>query len=158
MMLKGAVTVGTMDGATVEIVGEVGEDNAFIFGMSSDEVIEHERKNDYDPMSIYNNDAVIKKTVDRLIDGTFSKDKELFRPLWNSLLNTKDTSKADTYFILKDFHSYADAQARVREAYEDKSGWAKMAMLQTACCGKFSSDRTIEEYVKDIWHLDKIKV
>ena len=158
MMLNGAVTIGTMDGANVEIVGEVGKDNAFIFGMSSDEVIEHERKNDYDPMSIYNSDAVIKKTVDHLIDGTFSKDKELFRPLWNSLLNTKDTSKADTYFILKDFHSYAEAQAKVRKAYEDKAGWAKMAMLQTACCGKFSSDRTIEEYVKDIWHLDKIKI
>ncbi|WP_026507761.1 glycogen/starch/alpha-glucan phosphorylase [Butyrivibrio sp. MC2013] len=158
MMLNGAVTLGTMDGANVEIVQEVGEDNAFIFGMSSDEVIEHERRGDYDPMSVYNSDPELKRVVDHLVDGTFSRDKELFRPLWNSLLNTRDTSKADTYFILKDFRSYADAQARVREAYKDQMAWAKMAVMQTACCGKFSSDRTIQDYVDEIWHLDKIEI
>lgn len=156
MMLNGAVTLGTMDGANVEIVKEVGKANAFIFGISSDEVLEHERKNDYHPEEIYSHDKEIKRIVDRLIDGTFAKDKELFRPLWNSLLNTKDSSRADTYFILKDFHSYAEAQKKVRDTYSSPAKWAKMAMLQTACCGKFSSDRTIEEYVSEIWHLDKI--
>ena len=156
MMLNGAVTIGTMDGANVEIVQEVGEENAFIFGLSSDEVIDYEKNNNYKPMEIYNSDPVIKKTVDHLIDGTFDKDKELFRPLYNSLLNTLSTSKADTYFILKDFNSYADAQRRIVEAYADEKKWAKMAMLNTACSGKFSSDRTIQEYVDEIWHLDKV--
>ena len=156
MMLNGAVTIGTMDGANVEIVQEVGEENAFIFGLSSDEVIDYEKNNNYKPMEIYNSDPVIKKTVDHLIDGTFDKDKELFRPLYNSLLNTLSTSKADTYFILKDFNSYADSQRRIVEAYADEKKWAKMAMLNTACSGKFSSDRTIQEYVDEIWHLDKV--
>ena len=156
MMLNGAVTIGTMDGANVEIVQEVGKENAFIFGLSSDEVIDYEKNNNYKPMEIYNSDPVIKKTVDHLIDGTFDKDKELFRPLYNSLLNTLSTSKADTYFILKDFNSYADAQRRIVEAYADEKKWAKMAMLNTACSGKFSSDRTIQEYVDEIWHLDKV--
>ena len=142
--------------AKVEIVQEVGEENAFIFGLSSDEVIDYEKNNNYKPMEIYNSDPVIKKTVDHLIDGTFDKDKELFRPLYNSLLNTLSTSKADTYFILKDFNSYADAQRRIVEAYADEKKWAKMAMLNTACSGKFSSDRTIQEYVDEIWHLDKV--
>jgi len=157
MMLNGAVTLGTMDGANVEIVQEVGEENAFIFGLSSDEVIEHERLCDYRPEDIYNKNQEIKRIVDHLVDGTFSKDRELFRPLWNSLLNTKDSAKADTYFILKDFESYKDAQERVREAYGDKKKWAHMAMMQTACCGKFSSDRTIQEYVDEIWYLDKVE-
>ncbi|WP_026504340.1 glycogen/starch/alpha-glucan phosphorylase [Butyrivibrio sp. NC3005] len=157
MMLNGAVTLGTMDGANVEIVQEVGEENAFIFGLSSDEVIEHERLCDYRPEDIYNKNQEIKRIVDHLVDGTFSKDRELFRPLWNSLLNTKDSARADTYFILKDFESYKDAQERVREAYGDKKKWAHMAMMQTACCGKFSSDRTIQEYVDEIWYLDKVE-
>ncbi len=158
MMLNGAVTIGTMDGANVEIVQEVGEENAFIFGLSSDEVIEYEKNGGYNPMDIYNNDPVIKKTVDHLVDGSFSDDRELFRPLYNSLLNTQSTSKADMYFILKDFHSYTDAQARIAEAYKDQKKWAKMAMLNTACSGKFSSDRTIEEYVHEIWHLEKVHI
>ncbi len=158
MMLNGAVTIGTMDGANVEIVQEVGEDNAFIFGLSSDEVIEYERNNNYHPEEIYNSDPNVKRVVDMLVDGSFSSNRELFRPLYNSLLNTQNSAKADTYFILKDFESYADAQRRVSQAYGDKNRWAKMAILNTACSGKFSSDRTIQEYVDEIWALDKIKL
>ncbi len=158
-MLNGAVTLGTMDGANVEIVEEVGEENAFIFGMSSQEVIDHEQKRDYDPMQIFNNDQDIRQVLMQLINGMYSRnDSELFRPLYNSLLNTQDTQYADTYFILKDFRSYAEAQQRVEKAYRDEKGWAKMAMLNTVHAGKFTSDRTIQQYVDDIWHLDKIKV
>ncbi len=158
-MLNGAVTLGTMDGANVEIVEEVGEENAFIFGMSSQEVIDHEQKRDYNPMEIFNNDQDIRQVLMQLINGMYSRnDSELFRPLYNSLLNTQDTQYADTYFILKDFRSYAEAQSRVEQAYRDEKRWAKMAMLNTAHSGKFTSDRTIQQYVDDIWHLDKIKV
>ncbi len=158
-MLNGAVTLGTMDGANVEIVEEVGQENAFIFGMSSEEVIEHEKKRDYDPMQIFNNDQDVRQVLMQLINGMYSRnDSELFRPLYNSLLNTKETQFADTYFILKDFRSYAEAQERVGRAYRDEKGWAKMAMLNVAHAGKFTSDRTIQEYVDDIWHLDKVKV
>ncbi len=158
-MLNGAVTLGTMDGANVEIVEEVGEENAFIFGMSSEEVIEHEKKRDYDPMQIFNNDQDVRQVLMQLINGMYSKnDSELFRPLYNSLLNTNETQFADTYFILKDFRSYVEAQEKVEKAYRDEKGWAKMAMLNVAHSGKFTSDRTIQEYVDDIWHLDKVKV
>ena len=158
-MLNGALTLGTMDGANVEIVEEVGKENAFIFGMSSDEVIAHERNRDYDPMQIFNSDQDIRKVLMQLINGFYSpNDPELFRDLYNSLLNTQCTQFADTYFILKDFRSYADAQKRVMEAYKDEEGWAKSAILNIAHAGKFSSDRTIQEYVDDIWHLDKITV
>ena len=158
-MLNGALTLGTMDGANVEIVEEVGKENAFIFGMSSDEVIAHERNRDYDPMQIFNTDQDIRKVLMQLINGFYSpNDPELFRDLYNSLLNTQCTQFADTYFILKDFRSYADAQKRVMEAYKDEEGWAKSAILNIAHAGKFSSDRTIQEYVDDIWHLDKITV
>ena len=158
MMLNGAVTIGTMDGANVEIVQEVGRENAFIFGLSSDEVIAYEKKNNYNPTDIYNSDPVIRKTVDHLIDGSFNKDKELFLPLYNSLLNTLSTAKADTYFILQDFRSYIEAQSQIAETYMDQDKWAKMAMHNTACAGKFSSDRTIQEYVDEIWHLDQVVI
>lgn len=158
-MLNGAVTLGTMDGANVEIVEEVGEENAFIFGMSSQEVIDHEHKRDYDPMQIFNNDQDVRQVLMQLINGMYSRnDPELFRPLYNSLLNTKETQYADTYFILKDFRSYVEAQERVEKAYRDEKGWARMAMLNVAHAGKFTSDRTIQEYVDDIWHLDRVKV
>ncbi len=158
-MLNGAVTIGTMDGANVEMVEEMGEENAFIFGMSADEVIAHEANRDYNPMDIFNNDMEIRKVLMQLINGFYSpEDPELFRPLYNSLLNTEETQFADTYFVLADFRSYAEAQQKVEEAYRDEEGWAKKAMLNVANVGKFSSDRTIEEYVRDIWHLDKIKV
>ncbi len=155
-MLNGALTLGTMDGANVEIVEEVGRENAFIFGLSSNEVIHFENNGGYDPMQIFNADGDIHKVVAQLIDGTYSKDKELFLPLYNSLLNTKSTSKADMYFILKDFKAYAEAQKKVEEAYRDTAGWAKSAILNVACSGKFTSDRTIQEYVDEIWHLDKV--
>ncbi|MCH5271452.1 MAG: glycogen/starch/alpha-glucan phosphorylase [Lachnospiraceae bacterium] len=156
-MLNGALTLGTMDGANVEIVEEVGEENAFIFGLSSDEVIRYENYGGYNPMEIFNNDQDIRKVLMQLINGTFAPgDTELFRTLYNSLLNTQSTSKADTYFILKDFKSYAEAQKRVEEAYKNEKGWAKSAILNMASCGKFTSDRTIQEYVDDIWHLDKV--
>ena len=158
-MLNGALTLGTMDGANVEIVEEVGEENAFIFGMSSDEVIEHEQKRDYNPMDIFNQDQDIRKVLMELINGFYSpNDPELFRDLYNSLLNTQCTQFADTYFILADFRSYAEAQKRVMEANKDEEGWAKSAILNVANSGKFSSDRTIQEYVDDIWHLDKVTV
>ena len=158
-MLNGALTLGTMDGANVEIVEEVGAENAFIFGLSSDEVIRYENYGGYNPMDIYNSDADIRKVVDQLVDGTFSKgDRELFRSLYNSLLNTQSTDKADRYFILKDFRSYAEAQKKVEKAYRDTQGWAKSALLNTAHVGMFTSDRTIQEYVDDIWHLDHVDI
>ncbi|MGN0348333.1 MAG: glycogen/starch/alpha-glucan phosphorylase [Roseburia sp.] len=158
-MLNGALTIGTMDGANVEIVEEAGAENAFIFGMSSDEVIAHERNRDYNPMQIFNNDPDIRKVLMQLINGFYSpNDSELFRDLYNSLLNTNCTQYADTYFILKDFRSYAQAQQKVMNYYKKEQEWAKSAMLNVANAGKFSSDRTIQEYVDDIWHLDKIAV
>ena len=157
-MLNGAITLGTMDGANVEIVEEVGAENAVIFGLSSEEVINYENHGGYNPQDIFNSDADIRKVLMQLINGTYSNDPELFRPLYNSLLNTLSTSKADTYFILKDFKSYAEAQKKIETMYRDEKGWAKSAILNVACVGKFSSDRTIQEYVDDIWHLDKIEM
>ena len=158
-MLNGALTLGTMDGANVEMYEEVGPDNMFIFGMSSDEVIAHEHNRDYDPMQIFNTDQDIRKVLTQLVNGFYSpNDSELFRDLYNSLLNTHSTQYADTYFILADFRSYAEAQKKIMEYYKNKSAWAKSAILNTAHSGKFSSDRTIQEYVDDIWHLPKVKV
>ena len=158
-MLNGAPTLGTMDGANVEIVDEVGIENAFIFGLSSEEVINYENHGGYNPTEIYFNDWEIKRVVDQLMDGTYANgDHEMYKDLYNSLLNTQCTDRADTYFILKDFRSYAEAQKKVEEAYKDKDRWSKMAMMNTACSGKFTSDRTIEEYVTDIWKLEKVVV
>ena len=158
-MLNGAITLGTMDGANVEIVEEVGEENAVIFGLSSDEVIKYENEGGYDPMEIFNSDPEIRRVLMQLINGFYSpNDPELFRGLYNSLLNTYNTAKADTYFILKDFNSYHEAQMKIEQMYRDEKGWARSAILNTASCGKFSSDRTIQEYVDEIWHLDKVTV
>ncbi|MDD7390075.1 MAG: glycogen/starch/alpha-glucan phosphorylase [Lachnospiraceae bacterium] len=158
-MLNGALTLGTMDGANVEIVEEVGEENAFIFGMSADEVINYEQNGGYDPMDIFNNDMEIRRVLMQLINGFYSPDDpDRFRPLYNSLLNTLDTSRADTYFILKDFYSYAEAQKKVEKAYRNSDWWAEAAIRNVANVGKFSSDRTIQDYVDDIWHLEKITV
>lgn len=158
-MLNGAPTLGTMDGANVEIVEEVGVDNAFIFGLSSEEVINYEKNGGYNPIDIYFNDWELKRVVDQLMDGTYANgNHDMYRNLYNSLLNTQCTDKADTYFILKDFRSYADAQKRVEAAYRDEQKWSKMAMMNTACSGKFASDRTIEEYVRDLWKLEKVNV
>ena len=152
-MLNGAVTLGTMDGANVEIVEEVGVENAFIFGLSAEEVMRYEREGGYHPMDIYNSNPKLKKVLDQLIDGTYSNgDRELFRDLYDSLLHK------DVYFTLKDFDSYAEAQKRVNVAYKDQAKWAEMVILNTACSGKFSSDRTIEQYAQKIWKLEKVTV
>ena len=156
-MLNGAVTLGTMDGANVEIVEEVGRGNAFIFGMSAEEVMNHERWHDYDPMQIFRENGELRRVIMQLVNGFYSpEDPELFRPIYDSLLTDRINGRADTYFTLKDFASYAAAQERVEEAYRDRDRWAAMALMNTACAGKFSSDRTIEEYVRDIWHLEKM--
>ena len=158
-MLNGAPTLGTMDGANVEIVEEVGIENAFIFGMRSEEVIRYENHGGYNPIDIYFSDWELKRVIDQLMDGTYAHgDHNMYKNLYNSLLNTQCTPRADMYFILKDFRAYAEAQKRVEEAYRDEHRWSRMAMMNTACCGKFTSDRTIEEYVKDIWKLKKVKV
>jgi len=158
-MLNGAITLGTMDGANVEIVEEVGQENAVIFGLSAEEVIRYENQGGYDPMEIFNNDEEIRTIITQLVNGFYSAENpELFRDIYNSLLNNKCSSKADTYFILKDFRAYAEAHAKIIEMYKDSPRWAKSVMLNTASSGKFSSDRTIEEYVSDIWNLEKVKV
>ncbi len=158
-MLNGALTLGTMDGANVEIVEEVGKEYAFIFGMTSDEVIAYETRGGYNPMDIFNNDQDIRRVLMQLINGYYAPNNtELFRDLYNSLLNTLSTSKADTYFNLKDFRSYAEAQKKVDQAYRDEKWWAKAAIMNVACSGKFTSDRTIQQYVDEIWHLDKVTV
>ena len=158
-MLNGALTIGTMDGANVEMAEEVGKDNMFIFGASADEIINLENNGGYNPMDIFNNDQDIRRVLMQLINGYYSpQDPELFRDIYNSLLNTQSSDRADTYFILKDFRSYAEAHRKIDQAYRDEKWWARTAMLNTASAGKFSSDRTIEEYVRDIWHLEKIKV
>ena len=158
-MLNGALTIGTMDGANVEMAEEVGKDNMFIFGASADEIINLENNGGYNPMDIFNNDQDIRRVLMQLINGYYSpQDPELFRDIYNSLLNTQSSDRADTYFILKDFRSYAEAHRKINQAYRDEKWWARTAMLNTASAGKFSSDRTIEEYVRDIWHLEKIKV
>ena len=158
-MLNGAPTLGTMDGANVEIVEEVGEENAFIFGLSAQEVINYENNGGYHPMDYFNNDQDIRRVLMQLINGEYSRNNpELFRDIYDSLLNTKSSDRADTYFILADFKSYAAAQKEVEKAYRDEKRWAKMAMLNTACSGKFTSDRTIQQYVDEIWHLDKVTI
>ena len=158
-MLNGAPTLGTMDGANVEIVQEVGEENAFIFGFLQMKLSTMRKNGGYCPMDYFNNDQDIRRVLMQLINGEYSgNDSEMFRDLYNSLLNTQCSDKADTYFILADFKSYAEAQKKVEEAYRDEARWAKMAMLNVACSGKFTSDRTIQEYVDEIWHLDKVEL
>lgn len=157
-MLNGAPTLGTMDGANIEIVEEVGEENAFIFGLSCDQVMDYEKNGGYDPGFYFNNDPDIRRALMQLINGEYSNgDMELFRELYDSLLTSK-YSRPDQYFILADFKSYADAHRRVEEAYRDSSRWARMAMMNTACSGKFTSDRTIQQYVDEIWHLDHVEI
>ena len=152
-MLNGAVTIGTMDGANVEIVEEVGEENAFIFGMSAEQVMEYEKNKNYHPADLYNSHDDIRRVMTQMINGFYCPENpDLFRPLYDTLM------QKDMYFILADFESYKEAQKRVEAAYRDEKRWARMAMMQTAHCGKFSSDRTIEEYVQDIWHLEKVEL
>ncbi len=158
-MLNGAITLGTMDGANVEIVDEVGAENAVIFGMSAEEVINYEQNGGYDPMQIFNENQEIRQVLMQLINGYYSpEDPELFRDIYNSLLNTYSSDRADTYFILKDFMSYHEAHMKIDKMYRDQKAWARSAMLNTASSGKFTSDRTIQQYVDEIWHLDHVTV
>lgn len=158
-MLNGAPTMGTMDGANVEIVQEVGEENAFIFGLTAQEVMNYEQNGGYRPTDYFNNDQDIRRVLMQLINGEYAPDDpERFREIYDSLLNTKSSDRADTYFILADFKSYAQAQEKVEAAYRDEKGWARMAMMNMACAGKFTSDRTIQQYVDEIWHLDKVTI
>ena len=156
-MMNGAITVGTLDGATVEIVEEVGRENAYIFGLSAEEVIAYEKNGKYDPKEIFNNNEEIRTVLMQLINGYYAPDdSERFREIYDSLLEDQGYDKADTYFILKDFMSYVNIQNEVNKAYQDRKTWGRKAVLQTAACGKFSSDRTVEEYVRDVWHLEKV--
>ena len=158
-MLNGAITCGTLDGANVEILEEVGKDNAVIFGMTADEVINYEKNGGYDPMQIFNENQEIRQVLMQLINGFYSpQDPELFRDIYNSLLNTYSSDRADTYFILKDFMSYHEAHMKINELYQDQTRWAHIVMMNTACSGKFTSDRTIQQYVDEIWELDKVTV
>ena len=156
-MMNGAITVGTLDGATVEIVEEVGRENAYIFGLSAEEVIAYEKNGNYDPKEIFNNNEEIRTVLMQLINGYYAPDdSERFREIYDSLLEDQGYDKADTYFILKDFMSYVNIQNEVNKAYQDRKTWGRKALLQTAACGKFSSDRTVEDYVRDVWHLEKV--
>ena len=156
-MMNGAITVGTLDGATVEIVEEVGRENAYIFGLSAEEVIAYEKNGNYDPKEIFNNNEEIRTVLMQLINGYYAPDdSERFREIYDSLLEDQGYDKADTYFILKDFMSYVNIQNEVNKAYRDRKTWGRKALLQTAACGKFSSDRTVEDYVRDVWHLEKV--
>ena len=157
LMLNGALTLGTLDGANVEIIEEVGAENAFIFGLSSDEVIAYENSGNYNPKQIYESDHEIKKVIDQLVDGTYSSDKEVFKDLYESLLYHRGNNRADRYFVLKDFRAYENAQKQVELAYRKRQEWTKASLLNVSRSGRFSSDRTIEEYVKDIWHLEKVR-
>jgi len=157
-MLNGALTLGTLDGANVEIREEVGDENIFIFGMKADEVIAEYAKNDYNPWDIYNMNSDVRNVMNMLINGTLDEDRELFRDIYNSLLNGINGNRPDEYFVLKDFAAYAEAQDRIDKAYKDKKHWAKMAILNTANSGKFSSDRTIQEYADDIWDLKPVHI
>lgn len=157
-MLNGAVTMGTLDGANVEILEEVGEDNIFIFGMKADEVIAEYGKSDYNPWDIYNMNSDVRGVLNMLINGTLDQDTELFREIYDALLNGYNGARADEYFVLKDFASYAEAQNKVDMAYRNKDKWAKMVILNTAYSGKFSSDRTIKEYADEIWGLKPVQI
>ncbi len=158
-MLNGAITIGTMDGANVEILEEVGSDNIFIFGLTAAEVIKLNKDHSYAPWDEYNMNHNLRMVMTELINGTLSvNDHELFRELYEALLNGYQGSRPDEYYILKDFAAYCDAQQRVNEAFKNRSHWTKMAITNTAKSGKFSSDRTIEQYAKEIWNHKKIRI
>lgn len=153
-MLNGAVTIGTLDGANIEIKEEVGDENIFIFGLTADQVIEYYKNGTYNPWDIYNTNQEVRLVLTQLINGFLSPENpELFREIYESLLNGRDE-----YFVLKDFDSYAKTHRRIVEAYKDREEWTKMQIMNVAKSGKFSSDRTIKEYAEEIWHLEPIHV
>ena len=155
-MLNGAVTIGTMDGANVEIYEEVGADNIIIFGLSSEETARMSREHSYNPWDVYHSDERVRRITESLVDGTFSpSNPDIFRDIYYSLLGN---DRSDEYFVLKDFASYVEAQERLEKMYKDKEAWAKMAVINTAKSGKFSSDRTIKEYAEEIWNLKPLHI
>ena len=155
-MLNGAVTIGTMDGANVEIYEEVGADNIIIFGLSSEETARMSSEHSYNPWDVYHSDERVRRIMDSLVDGTFSpSNPDIFRDIYYSLLGN---DRSDEYFVLKDFASYVEAQERLEKMYKDKEAWAKMAVINTAKSGKFSSDRTIKEYAEEIWNLKPLHI
>ncbi|MBO4508871.1 MAG: glycogen/starch/alpha-glucan phosphorylase [Spirochaetaceae bacterium] len=157
-MVNGAVTLGTLDGANIEIVEEAGKENAFIFGLTKDEIIAIENEHSYNPQKYLDRNPQLAKIMNQLIDGTFDPDTQLFRELYDSLVYGVEGQRPDVYYVLADFDSYVKAQEQVAKVYTDRKRWAKMALLNIARSGKFSSDRTIEDYVRDIWKLKKLKV
>lgn len=157
-MMNGAITLGTLDGANIEIVEEVGKENAFIFGLKTEEVEGLLDSHSYHPYEVLEGNLKLKKVVETLIDGTFSDgNKDAFRELYNSLIYGVEGSPADQYLVLKDFDSYREAHKKMRETYEDSSQWGLMSLLNIAGSGRFSSDNTIREYAKDIWGINPIK-
>ncbi len=158
-MLNGALTVGTLDGANVEILEEVGKDNIFIFGMESDEVIELYNNKSYDPWDEFNINTDIRLVLTQLINGTLvHQDEDIFREIYEALLNGYNGSIPDEYFVLKDFESYAKIQEKANKYYTNKSEWAKSAIINVANSGKFSSDRTIKQYADEIWNLKPVSI
>ena len=157
-MVNGALTLGTMDGANVEIVEEVGRENAFIFGLTSDEIIKIEEEHTYNPQKYIERNPGLAKVLNQLVDGTYDPTHQLFRELYESLVYGIEGNRADVYYVLADFDAYCEARRLSGEAFQDRKRWAKMAILNIACSGKFSSDRTIEDYVKDIWKVKRVKV
>lgn len=157
-MINGALTLGTMDGANVEIVEEVGRENAFIFGLTSDEIIKIEEEHTYNPQKYIERNPELAKVLNQLVDGTYDPTHQLFRELYESLVYGIEGNRADVYYVLADFDAYCEARKLSGETFQDRKGWARKAILNIACSGKFSSDRTIEDYVKDIWKVKTVKV
>ena len=157
-MINGAVTIGTLDGANIEIVEEAGAENAFIFGLTADEIIKIESEHSYNPQKYLERNPQLAKVMNQLIDGTYDPTHQLFREIYDSLVYGVEGQRPDVYYVLADFAAYAEAQEKVAATYTDRMKWAKMALLNIARSGKFSSDRTIEDYVRDIWKLKKVEV
>ena len=157
-MINGAVTIGTLDGANIEIVEEAGKENAFIFGLTADEIIKIESEHSYNPQKYLERNPQLAKVMNQLIDGTYDPTHQLFREIYDSLVYGVEGQRPDVYYVLADFAAYAEAQEKVAATYANRMKWAKMALLNIARSGKFSSDRTIEDYVRDIWKLNKVIV
>ncbi|MBO5235714.1 MAG: glycogen/starch/alpha-glucan phosphorylase [Spirochaetaceae bacterium] len=156
-MINGALTLGTLDGANIEIVEEAGSENAFIFGLTADEILKIENEHSYNPQKYLDSNPGLAKVMNQLIDGTYDPTYQLFKELHDSLIYGVEGQRPDVYYVLADFYAYVEAHEKVAAAYGDRKAWARKAILNIARSGKFSSDRTIEDYVKDIWKLKKVK-
>lgn len=157
-MMNGALTLGTLDGANIEIVNEAGEDNAFIFGLTADEIIKINSEHSYNPQKYLDRSPALAKVVNQLVDGTYDPTGQQFKELYDSLVYGIEGQRPDVYYVLADFDSYVQAQEKVAAEYTDRKSWARKTLINIANSGKFSSDRTIEDYVRDIWHLKKVVV